>query len=182
MIRAGEDAQKDVAIAIADLMMSAAKTAPKGSGADKIIAITLTGKDKDALTDKMRERGKELGHDFFIRDAGNIDDSYCIVLLGAIDVPLALDNCGMCGFPNCGESKKAGAHCAFNVTDLGIAVGSAVSIAADNRLDNRIMYSAGRVATEMGLFDGNVTIAFGIPLFASSKSIFFDRAPGSVLV
>lgn len=181
MIRTGEEAQRDAAIAIADLMMSAAKTAPKGSGADKIFAMTLTGEDKDALTQRMRERGEELGHEFFTRDAGNIDNSYCIVLIGAIDIPLALPNCGMCGFPNCGESKKAGAHCAFNVTDLGIAVGSAVSIAADNRMDNRIMYSAGRVAMEMGMFEDNVTIAYGIPLFASSKSIFFDRAPGSVL-
>lgn len=182
MIRTGEDAQRDVAMAVADLMMSAAKTAPKGSGADKIVAITLMGKDKDALGEKMRQRGNELGHDFFVRDGGNIDSSYCIVLIGAMDVPLALPNCGTCGFSNCGECKKAGAHCAFNVTDLGIAIGSAVSIAADNRMDNRIMYSAGRVAMEMGLFPEKVTIAYGIPLFASSKSIFFDRAPGSVLV
>lgn len=182
MIRTGEEAQKDTALAVADLMMSAAKTAPKGSGADKIVAFTLTGEDKDALTKRMRERGEELGHDFFIRDAGNIDNSYCIVLLGAIDTSLAMANCGMCGFANCGECKKAGAHCAFNVTDLGIAVGSAVSLAADHRMDNRIMYSAGRVAMEMGTLGDNVVIAFGIPLFASSKSIFFDRAPGSVLV
>lgn len=180
MIRTGSQAQKSTAAAVADLMMTAAKTAPKGGGANKIVAVTLSGENKDILAEKMRERGKELDHQFFIRDAGNVDNSYCIVLIGAIDVPLALPNCGMCGFPNCGESGKAGAHCSFNVADLGIAIGSAVSIAADNRLDNRVMYSAGRVAVEMGLFEDNVRIAFGIPLFASSKSIFFDREAGSV--
>ena len=78
--------------------------------------------------------------------------------------------------------KKAGANCAFNITDLGIAVGSAVSVAADHRIDNRVMYSAGRGAVRMGIFPEDVRVCCGIPLYTGSKSIFFDRGPGSVLL
>ena len=77
--------------------------------------------------------------------------------------------------------KKAGTNCVFNVTDLGIAVGSAVSIAADNRIDNRVMYSAGKGALKAGMLPPDVRIAYGIPLSISSKSIYFDRNPGAVL-
>ena len=80
-----------------------------------------------------------------------------------------------------GEMKKAGSNCVFNVTDLGIAVGSAVSVAADHRVDNRVMYSIGIAAREMGIFDDDVRVCWGIPLNASSKSIYFDRGPGAVL-
>ena len=77
--------------------------------------------------------------------------------------------------------KKAGTNCVFNVTDLGIAVGSAVSIAADNRIDHRVMYSAGKGALKEGMLPADVKIAYGIPLSISSKSIYFDRNPGAVL-
>ena len=77
--------------------------------------------------------------------------------------------------------KKAGTNCVFNVTDLGIAVGSAVSVAADNRIDNRVMYSAGKGALKAGMLPPDVKIAYGIPLSISSKSIYYDRNPGAVL-
>ena len=95
--------------------------------------------------------------------------------------PFGLANCSMCGFENCGEMKKAGTNCVFNVTDLGIAVGSAVSIAADHRIDNRVMYSVGKGALKIGCLSPNVKIIWGIPLGAESKSIYFDRGPGAVL-
>jgi len=71
---------------------------------------------------------------------------------------------------------QAGGTCSFNAGDLGIAVGSAASRAADLRLDNRIMYSAGKAAIELGILGEGVSIAYGIPLSVSSKSPFFDRA------
>lgn len=67
------------------------------------------------------------------------------------------------------------------MTDLGIAVGSAVSVAADNRIDNRVMYSAGKGALKAGMLPPDVKIAYGIPLSISSKSIYYDRNPGAVL-
>ena len=65
---------------------------------------------------------------------------------------------------------KAGGCCSFNVGDLGIALGSAVSRAADMRVDNRIMYSVGKAVLELDLLGAEVHIAYGIPLSVSGKS------------
>lgn len=181
MIYKSEDAQRRAALATADKMAAAAKTAPKGSGKDKVVALILDGNDKEVLSAHMRDIAEETGATFFKRDAGNVDDSHCVVLIGVLATPFGLDHCGMCGFENCGEMVKAGANCAFNITDLGIAIGSAVSIAADNRIDNRVLYSAGQAALRMNCFPPEVRVCFGIPLSTTSKSIFFDRDPGSVM-
>lgn len=181
MIKIMEDAERDAALQVADLMTAAARTAPKGSGKDKIITVILTGEDKDLLVQKMHEAAKEYQEDFIERDAINVENSHCIVLIGVTSEPFGLNNCSMCGFKNCGEMKKAGANCAFNVTDLGIAVGSAVSVAANHRIDNRVMYSAGRGAVRMDIFPEDVRVCYGIPLYTGAKSIYFDRGPGAVL-
>ena len=59
--------------------------------------------------------------------------------------------------------------------DLGIAIGSAVSVATDARVDNRVMFSIGRAAMEMKLLGDRVCQMVGIPLSVSGKSPFFDR-------
>lgn len=176
------DAEKRAAFAVADLMAAAAKTAPKGCGVDNVEVVILDGEDKSALTATMREIGKTPGAEFFIRDAGNVDNSHCIVLIGVKNNPLGLNGCSLCGFENCGKMAAAGANCAFNITDLGIAVGSAAAIAADNRIDNRVLFSAGKAATETGIFGKDIRVCYGIPLSTTSKSIFFDREPGCVLL
>jgi len=71
---------------------------------------------------------------------------------------------------------KAGGQCAFNAGDLGIVIGSAVSRAADLRVDSRVMYSAGMAVRELGLLDPEVSIVFGLLLAATAKNPFFDRA------
>lgn len=181
MIKHMEDAERDAAIRVADLMAAAARTAPKGSGKDKVVTLILTGEDKDALAKEMHKAAAEYGEAFIERDAGNVEKSHCVVLIGVVSEPFGLSNCAMCGFENCAAMKKAGANCAFNITDLGIAVGSAVSIASDHRIDNRVMYSAGRGAVRMGLFPEDVRVCYGIPLYTGAKSIYFDRNPGAVL-
>ncbi|MCI8609952.1 MAG: ferredoxin [Firmicutes bacterium] len=181
MIKTMKDAERDAVLHVADLMVAAAKTAPKGSGRDTIEACVLTGEDKDKLADAMRKLGQKFNEEFIIRDAGNVDGSHCVVIIGCRSTPFGLNNCHMCGFENCGEMKKAGTNCVFNVTDLGIAVGSAISVAADHRIDNRVLYSAGKGAIEMGCLSKDVKICYGVPLGAASKSIYFDRGPGSVL-
>lgn len=182
MIKTMETAERDAALRVADLMAAAARTAPKASGKDKIITLILTGEDKDKLAEEMRKAAAEYDEEFIDRDSYNVDASHCVVLIGVTSQVFGLDNCSMCGFKNCGEMAKAGANCAFNITDLGIAVGSAVSVAADHRIDNRVMYSAGRGAVRMGIFPEDVRVCYGIPLYTGSKSIFFDRGPGSVLL
>lgn len=181
MIKTMEDAERDAALQVADLMAAAARTAPKGSGKDKVITVILTGEDKDILVQKMHEAAEEYQEDFIERDAINVENSHCIVLIGVTSEPFGLNNCSMCGFKNCGEMKKAGANCAFNVTDLGIAVGSAVSVAANHRIDNRVMYSAGRGAVRMDILPEDIRVCYGIPLYTGAKSIYFDRGPGAVL-
>ena len=181
MLKRMLDAEKDAIFAVADLMAAAAKTAPKGSGKDTIITAIVSGEDKDRLRDKLAELGTEYDEAFMVRDAGNVDSSTCVVLIGCYNTYFGLTNCSMCGFPNCGQTKKNGSPCIFNVTDLGIAVGSAVSVAADHRIDNRVMYSAGRAAVKLGLLGDNVKLCYAIPLSTTNKSIYFDRGPGAVL-
>lgn len=181
MIVTMEKAERNSALGVAELMMSAARTAPKGSGKDKVITMTLTDEDKDLLAENMDLLGDEYDEAFIHRDAQNVRDSICVVIIGVGQEPFGLDNCSNCGFKNCAEMIKAGANCAFNITDLGIAVGSAVSVCADHRIDNRVMYSAGKGALKMGIIPENVRVCYGIPLFVGAKSIYFDRGPGAVL-
>ena len=181
MIKNMEDTKRDAILAVADLMAAAAMTAPKGSGKDTIRTAIITGEDKDRLRDKMLKLGEYTGQLIFTRDSGNVDNSVAVVLIGCTGNYFGLDMCGMCGFENCRECRNAGARCVFTVSDLGIAVGSAVSVAADPRIDNRVMYSVGRAALKAGMMPDDTAICYGIPLAISSKSIFFDRGPGAVI-
>lgn len=182
MIKDMNQSEHDAVMQVADLMITAAKTAPKASGKDTVTGVILTGEDKDRLSEAMREIGKAEEKDFMIRDAANVDNSICVVIIGCKDTPFGMDPCGMCGYKNCAEMKKSGGNCVFNLSDLGIAVGSAAAVAADNRIDNRVMYSAGRGAVAIGCLPENVKISYGIPLSVSSKSIYYDRGPGAVLL
>ena len=78
-------------------------------------------------------------------------------------------------------AKNANAKCVFNISDLGIAAGSAAAVAADHRIDNRIMYSVGMGAIRMGCFPNDVVYAYGIPLSATNKSVFFGRDNEAIL-
>ena len=98
MIHKGEDAEKRAALAVAEKMAAAAKTAPKGSGVDDVIVLILDGEDKAVLSRHMRNIAGEVNLEFFNRDAGNVDASHCVVLIGMVDNPLYIKGCGMCGF------------------------------------------------------------------------------------
>lgn len=162
---------------VAALMMNAARTAPKARGTDHLEIAALTGDDRRKLAEKLREMSSEPGRGFFARDAANIDQAEVVVLIGSRYEPLGL-NCGWCGFPTCGDKTKRApeAPCAFNTNDLGIAVGSAVSVAADHRTDCRVLYSAGVAALALNLLPGCRAV-LAIPLCATAKNPFFDRKP-----
>lgn len=163
---------------VARKMMLAARTAPKARGVDTLIIALIEGEDIRRISGKMKEIGGRCGMAAFARDAENILACPVMVLLGTRIRTLGLKNCGMCGFPDCGEKEKhPGIPCALNSGDLGIAIGSAVSVAADHRVDNRIMYTAGQAALALGLLGEDVKIAYGIPLSAAGKNPFFDRKP-----
>lgn len=166
--------------AAADLMVLAARTAPKSRGEDYILIKSLTEKEIEKLADGMEKFGEKTGKGNFDRDARNVRNSPVVLLVGIKDPkPLGL-NCGACGYATCGELKKldggdefSGPHCAFRLLDLGIALGSAVKTASILNVDNRIMYRIGTVARDMGMVDWDYIM--GIPMSATGKNIYFDR-------
>jgi uncharacterized ferredoxin-like protein len=174
------DSKKAEELAVLNLaygVCAALRTAPKACGIDHMETAILTGDDKDRLTAEMRRIGESFGKrgGFFIRDAGNVDASVAVVIAGAKYEPRDLGKlCNLCGFDDCGACSEAGATCIFTPLDLGIALGSAVAMVADNRVDNRIMFTIGKAAASLGLL-GEHKLIMGIPLSVSGKSPFFDR-------
>ncbi|MDR1702148.1 MAG: DUF2148 domain-containing protein [Sporomusaceae bacterium] len=171
-------AEETAILNLAHSVCAAARTAPKACGIDHLETAVLTGEDKDRLAAQMRKIGEPLGETgkFFCRDADNVDASGAVVLVGAKYETRGLGIiCKLCGFENCGACEKAGAVCVFTSMDLGIALGSAVSLVADNRVDNRIMFTIGQAAAKLGLL-GEYKLIMGIPLSVSGKSVFYDRA------
>lgn len=162
---------------VVELMALAARTAPKARGVDNLVVVAVRAKAKDQLTAEMRRIFKEDGGlPNFERDAGNIDKSAVVLLLGQRVKTLGPIPCGFCGYKDCEENVRNNGMCAISIGDLGIAIGSAVSVAAAHHADNRIMFSAGKAALNLNLFDDlQVKIAYGIPLSVSGKSPFFDR-------
>lgn len=181
MIHTSADAEKRAIFQVADLIMAAVRTAPKGCGVDNLETMIIDGEEKDKLAARMKAITQETGETYFGRDGASVDKCHAVVVIGVKDIPLGLNNCSYCGFENCAATKKAGANCAFNITDLGIAIGSAVSKAADFRIDNRVMFSMGKAAVELNYFSKDVRVAFGIPLSAEGKSLFYDREAAAVV-
>lgn len=178
MIINEQEIKQEQVLEIGKRMLIAARTAPKGRGLDHLEAILVTGDDIQTLADFMEAGVPRHGRLFFVRDAANIRVSQAVVVLATRQTVLNL-NCGYCGYPSCVAKVEAGNEfpCVFPVIDLGIAIGSACSVAADNRVDTRVMFSAGVAAMELGWLGNDVTQAFAIPLSATSKSPFYDRAP-----
>lgn len=177
MIQNEKDAELTAVISVAANMCAAARTAPKTKGDDFMHSCILFGEEIEMLAAKMEEMAEPLGYKFFLRDAGNIRASQAVVLLGMENKTRGLGaGCGYCGFKDCGACQEAGGACAYGPMDLGIAIGAAVSVASAAHIDNRVMFSAGRCAREMGLFDEAVTEVIAIPLSVSGKSPYFDRS------
>jgi uncharacterized ferredoxin-like protein len=176
MIIQSKDSERAAIMDVAQLMCAAARTAPKGCGVDAIETLIVTGEDKDAVAAEMRKIDEELhGDGPFGRDAGNVDASEAIVYIAVKNAPRGVPKCGHCGFGDCKGAAKEGAPCAFSIADLGIACGSAVSLAADHRIDNRIFFTSGVAAQRLKLFGDKAIIVYGIPLSTHGKSVYYDR-------
>ncbi len=174
MVLNERDMRHEQVLDVAKQMMTAARTAPKGKGIDVVEVATITDDDIVKLSNHMRTMYEQNGFKFFLRDADNILLAEAIVLIGTREQPQGL-NCGHCGFATC-EARPSGVPCALNSIDVGIAVGSACAMAADCRVDTRVMFSAGLAAQELQwLPDCRSVLA--IPVSASSKNPFFDRKP-----
>ena len=173
---------KDTVRMVADLMEVAARTAPKGVGKDFIEIKVLSENERIAIGKEMMRMANEPNRSNFDRDGQNVLDSDALVLIGLLPHKGAGLNCGACGFPTCAEMEGhpcnadfVGGNCAIRLLDLGIAMGSAVKIASELNVDNRIMYRVGVAARRLGL--AKAQIVHGIPLSATGKNIFFDRQP-----
>lgn len=174
MIINEREARHEQVLRIAGQMMTAARTAPKGKGVDIIEVALITDEDIKRLSDEMIAIHEENGFKFFLRDADNILNAECVLLVGTHEQAPGL-NCGHCGFPTCAD-RPVGTPCAINSVDVGIAIGSACATAADNRVDTRVMFSAGLAAQRLDILKGCRQV-FAIPVSASSKNPFFDRKP-----
>ena len=172
MIANERDIRHTGAIEGARRMMTAARTAPKGKGLDLVEIALIDGDDKERVAVVMEELAEEKGMKFFLRDAANLRQAECAVIIGTHSAPLGLD-CGHCGYPKCAV-KPDGVPCAINSVDVGIALGSACATAADLRLDTRVMFSAGLAAERLDLLPGCRQV-YAILVSASSKNPFFDR-------
>lgn len=170
--------EKQAVLQVAALMTAAARTAPKTRGIDNIRVIAIDDEPtKQRIIGKMREIGQNENRPSLVRDAGNIEASPALVIIGVESNAAGL-NCGFCGKPTCEALEAAGGVCAFNSIDLGIATASAAEVAGRFHVDNRLMYSIGRAALDLNLF-GNAKVrqALGIPLSVTGKNPFFDRKP-----
>ncbi|MFX1476155.1 MAG: ferredoxin domain-containing protein [Promethearchaeota archaeon] len=179
-----EQLVREAVEAVTRLMAAAATTAPKSKGFDDLTVEIVSGKDLRRLAEEIRKMWREQftsGTFWFLGpDASAVEECTALFLLGirAQRPPLALD-CQACGYETCEEYEEAvrqnkiSTLCSFKVLDLGLALSSAVMVAAQNFIDNRIMWSAGMAAKRLGLIEGDLVM--GIPLSARGSNPFFDR-------
>lgn len=158
-------------------MCAAARTAPKAHGKDTLHTLVLTGEEKELLAQKMEAVGlREMGDKmstWYGRDAANLRAAQAVILIGAEQRWRGVPHCGFCGFHDCKNCKEVHGNCALAYVDLGIALSSAVTAAAMDMVDSRIMYSVGKAAAEMDYAEN--VLWLGIPISVSGKNIFFDR-------
>ena len=172
-----ENVRQQAVARVAEHMLIAARTAPKARGIDHL-AIAVADRDGirqiSVTLKEIAKRRESPGS--LLRDAENILSAEWMVIMGARIRSIGLRSCTLCGYPSCEEKDKhPEIPCVFNTTDLGIALGSAVSVAMEARVDNRIMYTVGQAVLALGLLGPDVKIALGIPLSVSAKNPFFDR-------
>lgn len=172
MITFEEDIRNENIKDIAKMLMTAARTAPKARGTDNLVLAVATDDTIVEIAEKMKQLAVERNMDFLNRDAENILNCGAVVLFGMKISPLGL-NCGACGFATCGEKPK-NVPCFFNANDLGIAIGSAASLAADLRVDSRVMFSVGQAVLALNMMT-ECSMILALPLAVKGKSIFFDR-------
>ena len=184
-----KEIEKNAITMVASLIAASARTAPKGRAVDSTASLVLMDDDLEKLALAMEKKAADKP-DFLSavlkRDANNVRNSGCVLLLGVTGEPKKIEqplDCGACGFASCEHLAKArkqarmkdfvGPVCIFQAMDLGIALCSSVKLAADFGIDNRMMYTAGAAAKSLGLMDSDVII--GIPLSVTGKNPYFDR-------
>jgi uncharacterized ferredoxin-like protein len=179
MIESGPQIEYEAVIQACKFMLASIRTAPKSRGMDTIYSSILTGKEKQKIADWLK--GQERAP-FFERDGHCVEKAQALLLVGVKGEPVEL-NCGGCGYENCEGFKKVekkkgrdftGPNCIFKLIDLGIAIGSAVKTGSLLNVDNRVFYTAGTAAKNLG-FLKEADVIIGIPVVLAGKNPFFDR-------
>ena len=172
-----QQACDEAVVQAAKQICMAAVTAPKACGRDSVACGVLTGDEVRQLAEEMVRMEREVPNckPIFVRDAELVAQCPAVVLLGSKRQSRGRTPCGLCGHENCGDCRSVGGHCAFDDMDLGIAIGSACAMAADLRVDNRILYTGGIAAMGLKLLGEDVGTIMAIPLAVSSRNIFFTR-------
>ncbi|NPV88455.1 ferredoxin [Coprothermobacteraceae bacterium] len=149
-----------------------ALTAPKGLGRDSVEVKLIEDKETlGAILEKAGSYGERWP--FFTRDVQTLKDKkFALLLLYAENKPTGL-NCGLCK-KDCNAANSGEVFCVFSALDLGIALGVSVDLLRELGVDNRIQWTLGEACKDVGLCPKD-SVAIGIPMHVSSKSIFFDR-------
>jgi len=183
---------------VAKLMALSARTAPKSGGIDHVRIMIADSDEQKSIADMMCKIGEEncsklpdkkLGNAIkkdWESDAHTIKQSGLLMLIGVEGRKVIGLNCGGCGFSTCSEmlqhpqvstteNSLPGPYCIFKVMDFSIASASAVKTAMEHNVDNRMMHKAGVAALKLGILNP-CDLIIGIPLSATGKNIYFDRA------
>ena len=99
---------KDTAIHVAQLMAASARTAPKAGGKDFLeIGVIHMDEDLQKIAQTMKAYAPQSTNEaFWLRDAGNIEKSQALVLVGLKNSACGGYDCGACGYPTCAEFMK----------------------------------------------------------------------------
>ena len=184
-----KEVEKSAVTMAAALMAASARTSPKGRAVDSTTSLVLMDDDLEKLALAMERKAAEKPDylsSVYRRDANNVRNSGCVLLLGVTGEPKKIEqpiDCGACGFASCEHLSKArkkaktkdfvGPVCIFQAIDLGIALCSSAKLAAELGIDNRMMYTVGAAAQSLGLLKSDIII--GIPLSVTGKNPYFDR-------
>lgn len=186
-----EEMEREAVRVAAGMMAVSARTAPKAAGIDRIQTLILDGDDLQLLASAMEEKfqSKAVPLQGFPSNAEQVRQSSAVMLIGVTGEPKRMAppvNCGACGHNTCEEFVKSGKRegedfrgplCIWQSIDLGVALGSAVKMASELNVDNRIMYTVGAAARKLKLMDADLII--GISLVSIGKNPYtFYQPPG----
>lgn len=177
MLKKEEEIRHEAVMAAAREIMLAVRTSPKTRGWDHMTILAADADQKEQLAAKMDEIFEQSGgkRASFTRDAKGVMAADAVLLIG-VKAPAYGLNCGWCGFESCeAKNQHPKVPCVFPAIDLGIGSGVAATRLADKHIDNRMMFSMGYAALQLGWFDKEVTLALGFPLSVSGKNPYFDR-------
>lgn len=182
----GSERERQGILAAADLMLVAARTAPKSGGRDDILTALVTGEEAEALAVEIEKIAAEQNDATWLKPVALTRGATAIVLIGVRGTKSYVCNCGACGYASCADftaaDKRAGRdydgpNCIFKIMDLGVALGSAVKTAGLLNADNRLYYRIGKAARRLRYLP-EASVLIGIPLSATGKNPNFDREKG----